>query len=121
MIRTILKDAQWQRIAALPPGTRSSWAPGPRQSPINRSGVMGGADRIAVAQFAGSIRQLVHRLHAVPAAQKNVWERISQTLSDDPDFEYVLVIDATLMRVHQHGTGAKGGLTIRPSAGRAAV
>ena len=35
---------------------------------------------IAVAQFAGSIRQLVHRLHAVPAAQKNVLG------ADFPDF-----------------------------------
>ena len=40
-------------------------------------------------------------------AQKGVWERIFKHLSADPDFEYVL-IDATLVRVHQHGTGAKG-------------
>jgi hypothetical protein len=36
-------------------------------------------------------------------------------LSDDPDFEYVL-IDATHIRVHQHGTGAKRGTQNRPSA-----
>jgi len=52
--------------------------------------------------------------------QKGVWERVFKALSDDPDFEYVL-IDGTLVRVHQHGTGAKGGLKIRPSAARAAV
>ena len=46
-------------------------------------------------------------------AQKGVWERVFKALSDDPDFEYVL-IDGTLVRVHQHGTGAKGGLKIRP-------
>jgi len=52
-------------------------------------------------------------------AQKGVSERIFKMLSDDdPDFEYVL-IDATHIRVHQHGTGAKGGLKIRPSASRA--
>jgi hypothetical protein len=34
----------------------------------------------------------------------------------DPDFKYVL-IDATLIRVHQHGTGAKGD-KIRPSKSR---
>jgi transposase len=33
-------------------------------------------------------------------AKKNVWERIFRILSDDPDFEYVL-IDATLARVHR--------------------
>jgi putative transposase len=53
-------------------------------------------------------------------AQKGVWERLFETLSDDPDFEYVL-IDGTLIRVHQHGTGAKGGLKIRLSAARAAA
>jgi hypothetical protein len=41
-------------------------------------------------------------------------------LIDDPDFEYVL-IDGTLVRVHQHGTGAKGGLKISPSAARVAA
>ena len=46
-------------------------------------------------------------------AQKGVWERVFRALCDDPDFEYVL-IDGPLVRVHQHGTGAKGGLKIRP-------
>ena len=40
-------------------------------------------------------------------AQKGAWEWIFKRLSDDPGFEYVLV-DATHIRVHQHGTGAKG-------------
>jgi len=53
-------------------------------------------------------------------AKRGVWERIFKHLSEDSDFEYVL-IDATLVRVHQHGTGAKGGLKIRPSANRAAA
>jgi transposase len=41
-------------------------------------------------------------------ARKGVWEHIFQILSDDPDLEYVL-LDATHIRVHQHGIGAKGG------------
>ena len=48
-------------------------------------------------------------------AKKNVFERIFQRLSGDPDFEYAM-IDGTIVRVHQHGTGAKGGLNIRLSA-----
>jgi hypothetical protein len=39
-------------------------------------------------------------------------------LSGDPDFEYA-IIDGTLVRVHQQGTGARGGLKIRRSANRA--
>ena len=52
-------------------------------------------------------------------ALKGVFERIFATLSEDPDFEYAL-IDGTIVKVHRHGAGAKGGLKIRPSAGRAA-
>ena len=49
-----------------------------------------------------------------------VWKAIFAALSDDPDFEY-LIIDSTIVRVHQHGAGAKGGLKIRPSAALAAA
>jgi hypothetical protein len=35
-------------------------------------------------------------------------------LAEDADFEYA-IIDGTIVRVHQHGTGAKGGLKLRPS------
>jgi hypothetical protein len=42
-------------------------------------------------------------------------------MSDDPDFEY-LIIESTVFRAHQHACGAKkGGLKIRPSAARAVV
>jgi hypothetical protein len=41
-------------------------------------------------------------------------------MADDPDFEY-LIIDATIVRVHQHASGGKGGLPIRPLAARAAA
>jgi hypothetical protein len=47
-----------------------------------------------------------------------VFERVFKALSDDPDLEYAL-IDGTIVKVHRHGSGAKGGLKIRPSANRA--
>jgi len=53
-------------------------------------------------------------------AVKGLFNRIFNRLSGGPDFEYAL-IDGTIVRVHQHGTGAKGGLTIRPSGDRAAA
>lgn len=53
-------------------------------------------------------------------ARKGVLARLFQVLSGDPDFEHAL-IDGTIVRVHQHGTGAKGGLTIRPSGARGAA
>jgi hypothetical protein len=43
-----------------------------------------------------------------------------EALADDPDFEY-LIVDSTIVRAHQHASGAKGGLKIRPSDVRAAA
>ena len=46
-------------------------------------------------------------------AQRGVFQRVFQAVSNDPDFEYVLV-DGTIVNVHQKASGAKGGLSIRP-------
>ena len=47
--------------------------------------------------------------------------RIVAAVSDDPDFEY-LILDSTIVRAHQHATGAKKrGLKIRPLAAHAAA
>jgi transposase len=50
-------------------------------------------------------------------SKKGVFEKIFNALSGDPDFEYAIV-DGTIVRVHQHGAGAKGGLKIRRLAAR---
>ena len=41
-------------------------------------------------------------------------------VSDEPDMEYAMV-DATSVRVHRHGQGAKGGPKARLSISLAAV
>ena len=46
-------------------------------------------------------------------AQRDVFQRIFEAVSGDPDFEYVLV-DGTIISAHQKASGAKGGLSIRP-------
>ena len=46
----------------------------------------------------------------------DVFKRMFDAVSDEPDLEYAMV-DATIVRVHRHGQGAKGG---RRSVGRAA-
>lgn len=53
-------------------------------------------------------------------SEGGVWQRIFAVLADDPDFEY-LIVDATIVRAHQHAAGAKGGLKIRRSAAHAAA
>jgi transposase len=45
----------------------------------------------------------------------DVFKKIFDAVSDEPDLEYAM-IDGTIVKVHRHGQGAKGGLKIRPSA-----
>ena len=121
MIRTILNQEQWERIAPELPGKVGD--PGATASD-NRLFVEAvlwiartGAPWRDLPREFGKWYSIYTRFWRW--AQKGVWERVFKALSDDPDFEYVL-IDATYIRVHQHGTGAKGGLKI-PSASRAAA
>ena len=48
-------------------------------------------------------------------AKADVFKRLFAVVSDEPDMEYAMV-DATIVKVHRHGQGAKGGLRARPSA-----
>lgn len=43
----------------------------------------------------------------------DVFKKIFDAVSDDPDMEFAMV-DATIVKVHRHGQGAKGGLKVRP-------
>jgi transposase len=52
-------------------------------------------------------------------ARAGIFERLFQSVSGDPNFEYAL-IDGTIIRVHLHGTGVKGGLMAMRSGARAA-
>jgi transposase len=47
--------------------------------------------------------------------KRGAFAGIFSALSEDSDFEYVLV-DGTIVRVHRHGQGAKGEPKIRRSA-----
>ena len=50
-------------------------------------------------------------------SERGMFEKLFEAVSDDPDMEYAMV-DATIVPVHRHGHGAKGGLKIRRSANR---
>jgi transposase len=53
-------------------------------------------------------------------SHKGIWWRIFAAMSDDPDFEYLIVV-STIIRAHQHASGAKKRLKIRPLAVLAAA
>ena len=120
--RLILTDEQWERVAPHLPGKIGD--PG-RSAADNRMFLeavlriarVGAPWRDLPATF-GNWNSVFQRFRRWTL--KGVFDRLFQLLSDDPDFEYAL-IDGTIIRVHQHGTGAKGGLKTRPSGVRAAA
>jgi len=62
-----------------------------------------------VAGLAGAVRQVEERPQAVhPVAKAGVWEKVFTSLTGDPDNQY-LMLDTTLIRVHQQAAGGKGG------------
>ena len=122
MNRDVLNERQWERIAPLLPGKHGD--PG-RSGEDNRLFleavlwiVRAGAPWRDLPPRFGKWGTTWKRFRRW--AEKDTFERIFQALSEDPDFEYAL-IDGTIVKVHRHGTGAKGGLKIKPSASRAAA
>ena len=122
MIRTVLTDAQWERIAPLLPGKKGD--PG-RSGEDNRRSLEGilwivrtGAPWRDLPDVFGNWFTVWKRFRRW--ALKGVFEKVFNILSGEPDMEYAL-IDGTIVKVHRHGAGAKGGLKIRPSANRAAA
>ena len=122
MIRRELTNAQWKLIANLVPGK-----PGDK-------GRHGEDNRLFVDAVLWILRTGAPWRDLPPAfgewnsvfvrfnrwSRKGVWERLFKVLAGDPDFEHVM-IDATIIRAHQHAAGAKGGLKIRRSVVRVAA
>ena len=110
MERHRLTDAQWERIASLVPGKEGD--PG-RHGADNRLFVdsvlwmakTGAPWRDLPAKF-GQWNSVYRRFRRW--CEREVWSGILAAVSEDPDIENVL-IDATIIRVHQHAAGGKGG------------
>ncbi|WP_449233429.1 IS5 family transposase [Azospirillum doebereinerae] len=106
----VLRDDQWARIAPLFPGKEGD--PG-RTAVDNRCFleavlwvVRTGAPWRDLPEQFGNWNSVFQRFRRW--AKGGVFERIFAALAGDGDFEYV-IIDGTIVRVHQHGTGGKGG------------
>jgi len=120
LVRMILSDTQWERIAPILPGKPGD--PG-RTADDNRLFVEAvlwivrtGAPWRDLPELFGFWNTVFRRFRRW--AKNGVFDKLFKSLSGDPDFEYAIV-DGTIVRVHKHGTGAKGGLALRPSAARA--
>ena len=119
--RLVLSDEQWGKISGLIIGRPDQKGSTGRNNRMFVEGVLWivrtGSPWRDLPDVFGEWNSVFRRFSRWSA--KGVWQRLFDSLSDDPDFEY-LIIDSTIVRAHQHASGAKGGLKIRPSAARAA-
>ena len=122
MDRRLSSDEQWARVAPLLPGKPGDPGRSASDNRVFLEAVLWmarvGAPWRDLPSAFGHWNTAFRRFRRW--ARKGVFERLFQVLSGEPDFEYAL-IDGTIVRVHQHGTGAKGGLTTRPSGARGAA
>ncbi len=120
--RFVISDASWSIIEPLLPGTSRSRGVTAKNNRLFLEAVLwrvrvGGPWRDLPPGF-GEWNSVFRRFRRW--AQGGVFDRIFEAVSGDPDFEYVL-IDGTIVSVHQKASGAKGGLKIRPSGARKAA
>ena len=116
MIRTTLTDTQWALIA--PHCLGRACDPG-RTGPDPRLFVEA-VPRIA--RTGCRWRDLPPGFGKWNSASKwfrrwvktDAFHRIFRALSKDANFEYAM-IDGSIVKVHRHGQGGKGGLTVRSS------
>ena len=122
MARHGLSDEEWLMIESLFPQAKSTGRP-PMPALDAFDGICwilrAGAPWRDLPEAFGDWNSVFRRFSRWSV--KGVWWRIFEAMSDDPDFEY-LIVDSTIVRAHQHAAGAKkGGLKIRRSAARAVV
>ena len=122
MARTCLTDAQWERMAPLAPGKPGDPGATGRDNRRFVEAVLWiartGAPWRDLPAELGNWNSTWRRFDRWSA--RGVWERLFAAMAGDPDFEYV-IIDATIVRAHQHSAGGKKGPKLRPSGARAAV
>jgi len=108
MVRMILRDDQWDRIKAHLPGKASD------------CGVTAANNRLFIeavlwiARTGSPWRDLPecfghwHRVYVRYNrwCHKGTWSKVLEAVSDDPDLEY-LMVDGSIVRVHQHGAAKK--------------
>ena len=122
MDRLVLSDRHWELMAPLIIGRSDQRGSTGRDNRMFVEGVLWivrtGAPWRDLPEAFGEWNSVFRRFSRWSA--KGVWLRMFEALADDLDFEY-LIVDSTIVRAHQHASGAKGGLKIRPSGVRVAA
>ncbi|QJR05377.1 IS5 family transposase [Sphingobium yanoikuyae] len=110
MDRLVLSDASWERMAPLIIGRPEQKGSTGRDNRMFVEAVLWivrtGSPWRDLPEVFGDWNSVFRRFSRWSA--KGVWWRIFEAMSDDPDFEY-LIVDSTVVRAHQHAAGAKKG------------
>jgi transposase len=109
--RYALRDDQWERIKDLLPGREGYVGANAKDNRLFVEAVLyryrAGIPWRDIPERFGDFRVVHTRFSRW--AKSRVWERVFQVLAADADNEYAM-IDATIVRAHQHSAGAKGGM-----------
>ena len=121
MERLGLRNDQWDRIKDILPGREGHVGGTAKDNRLFVEAVLyrfrtGCPWRDLPARF-GHFKSVHQRFSRW--AKSGVFERILKLLSSDHDNEYMM-IDATIVRAHQHSAGARKKTVRKPSADRAA-
>ena len=112
-----LRDDQWARMAGLLPGRVGHVGGTARDNRLFVEAVLyryrAGIPWRDLPERFGDWKNTHKRFSRW--AKRGVWERVFTTLGADADNEYAM-IDATIVRAHQHSAGArKKGAAMKPS------
>ena len=108
MVRLILRDDQWERLAPLLPGKATDRGVTARDNRLFIEAVLWigrtGAPWRDLPAELGNWHTTYTRFSRW--AKSGVWERVFEALGTDRDLEEVM-LDSTAVRAHQHAAGAK--------------
>ncbi|RRR32932.1 IS5 family transposase [Schaalia georgiae] len=119
MPRLMLRDDQWERIEHMLPGKASDRGVTAKDNRLFVEAVLW------IARTGAPWRDLPDafgRWHTVYMrynrwSKKGVWQQVIDTLADDPDMEQ-LMIDGSIVKVHQHGAAKKRRRAPKPWGNR---
>ncbi|MCT4496180.1 IS5 family transposase [Bosea minatitlanensis] len=108
--RLILRDDQWERMSVHIIGDERTRGSSGRDNRMFVEAVLWivrtGSPWRDLPEAFGDWNSVFRRFSRW--SHKGVWWRIFAAMSDDPDFEY-LIVDSTIIRAHQHASGGKKG------------
>ena len=116
--RFVISDELWEKIAPILPGKAGDPGATGRDNRLFMEAVFWrvrtGAPWRDLPKAFGKWNTVFKRFRRW--AKAGIFESLFKAINGEPDLEYAM-IDGTIVQVHQKASGAKGGLSIKPSGG----